>query len=268
MLWPETHAGLQGFAAQFAAYGTRNEPVARSLYVNARVANCPHDIVAVWESGLLVSLEHGWLGCSPDFVFAERKVLTKPQPDSYVIINEDIPDPDPDADDTENVPSSIPDDVKMDDVVIACGEIKCPATGKLYCEDPKHAATGGFPHYYYDQIQGIMALNNWPFCDVVVYTPTVTTVQRFPADLAYWAELLDTLRMFYFDMFVPRLNARLAGRIKPGDIDEIMSIPRVLDFDDDDEEDDDHDESILYTYRDHLCRIQDLLGQESVSLVI
>jgi hypothetical protein len=121
------------------------------------------------------------------------------------------------------------DDARAGGFVIGCGEIKCPATGKQYNEDPKHCATGGFPHYYFDQIQGIMALNNWPWCDVVVHTPPRTTVKRFPADPLYWTyTLLPALKMFYFDMFVPRMHARLAGRLQCGEIDEVMPVPRPV----------------------------------------
>ena len=60
MLWPETCTGaVEGYGARFAAYGTAHEPVARELYIGARVARDADAFVALWETGLLVSTEHG-----------------------------------------------------------------------------------------------------------------------------------------------------------------------------------------------------------------
>ena len=220
MVWPETHGQLEGFAARCAAYGTAHEPVARDLYVGARAARDGDGFVALWETGLLVDVRHGWLGCSPDFVFAERTDRAPPPP-LTVLVNDTV--------DAASVPSAIPDDVSDGVLRVACGEIKCPASGKQYHEDPKHAPTGGFPHYYFDQIQGVMALNGWPYCDVVVYTPPITTVTRFLADTHYWTQtLFPALHTFYFDEFVPRMNARLAGRLHPGQIDAVLDIPRAM----------------------------------------
>ena len=102
--------------------------------------------------------------------------------------------------------------------VSGCGEIKCPATGVLYAESGKHAEHG-FPVYYYDQIQGQMALNNLPWCDVVVYTPARTHVTRFYRNHAYWDnEMFPALKHFYFNVFLPTLRLRVCGMLKPGEV--------------------------------------------------
>lgn len=220
MLWPETHAALSGVAASFAAYGTRNEPVARDLY---RAHRC-HDtdagrdgFVDLWETGLAVSPEFGWLGCSPDFVVRER-AGTAPVAARRLLV-------------TKAPPAVVVDCSPRDDDVVGCGEIKCPATRVLYSSSDAHDATGGIPHYYFDQIQGVMALNHWPWCDMVVYTPEIAEVTRVPADAEYWSQvLLPALTKFYFEDFVPRLNARLAGRLKRGDVDECLALPAMVDL--------------------------------------
>jgi hypothetical protein len=83
--------------------------------------------------------------------------------------------------------------------------------------------------YYYDQIQGLMALNNFDFCDTVVMGSTHTEVRRFFRNEAYWSEVLfPALRRFYFEEFVPRVNARLQGRLARGAIYETMTVPKGL----------------------------------------
>lgn len=206
MLWPELFA-LEGRAAEFAAWGTENEPVARDVYAQHR----PQCVVT--ETGLLVSLEQGWLASSPDFVVDEP--ITDPSPaaanayhlcDPYLI--------------TKDTPPQVLIDVSRG-FVRGCGEIKCPATRSLYSAMAKHAKHG-LPEYYYDQIQGVMAVSHWPWCDVVVYTPELTEVTRFYYNDHYWAnELLPALREFYFERFLPRLQLRAAGVLQPGEVDPV-----------------------------------------------
>ena len=234
MVWPETHV-LEGRAAEFAAYGTANEPVARDVYVKdrqSRGVSC----VRVYETGLLVSEEFGWLGSSPDFIVEEYTAIHERKQSTVVpLANEHharapyiIEHPLGAA-----VFCAAADAVSGDvdpslTLTRGCGEIKCPATHKLYSSSAKHAKYG-FPDYYYDQIQGIMAINDWPWCDTVVYTPTRTEVIRFYANKVYWTtELLPALRSFYFDEFLPRLNMRISGRLTNGAIDPVMNIPACL----------------------------------------
>jgi hypothetical protein len=259
MLWPETHAALKGRAVQFAAHGTKNEPVARDVYSAYRAHVAQNGLVTLWETGLLVSTEHGWLGASPDFVVQEAvpvavaesmaaalkdpavlrdmveaslvpdgwtTIATPAGPGAFMsqaatgVMGPPPTGPKGDAGDADTVV-----------VVTGCGEIKCPAgAGKFpfYSANPAHAATGGFPHYYYDQIQGAMALNGWPWCDVVVHTGAATQVKRFPANPMYWhGVLLPALRQFYFGEFVPRLTARLRGHIRRGHTDPELVLPSM-----------------------------------------
>ena len=230
MLWPETHR-LTGYAAKFAAYGTENESVARDVYVtdrNSRGNAC----VRVYETGLLVSLAHGWLGSSPDFIVDEVSSAHERPAGTitnvhhcrapYVIVHacgarEFI----------ENTPAlhALPYDGPASTVTQGCGEIKCPATKTLYSQTGKHA-THAFPAYYYDQIQGVMAISNWPWCDTVVYTPYVTEVIRFHANASYWEEeLFPKLKAFYFNDFLPRLALRMQGLLKQGEVDVRLEIP-------------------------------------------
>ena len=90
-------------------------------------------------------------------------------------------------------------------------EIKCPFTKKLYPH---------IPHYYFDQIQGIMAILKLPFCDFVVWTPEVTQVRRYNFDPSYWKEVLyPRLRTFYFNEYLPRLILKEEGLLKEGELE-------------------------------------------------
>ena len=235
MLWPETHR-LTGYAAKFAAYGTENESVAREIYItdrNSRGKAC----VRVYETGLLVSITHGWLGSSPDFIVDEvsgsherpAAPITNPYHcrAPYVIVHacgarhfiENTPLVRASGDETTDT---------SDIVIQGCGEIKCPAAKALYSCSEKHAKYA-FPAYYYDQIQGVMAINNWPWCDTVVYTPQATEVIRFHADAVYWEfDLFPKLKRFYFEDFLPRLALRMQGVLKQGEVDARLEIPACV----------------------------------------
>jgi hypothetical protein len=125
-------------------------------------------------------------------------------------------------------PPSAPASVGPRPILRGCGEIKCPFTDTLYGANPKHAATGGFPAYYYAQIQALMAQEDLAFCDAVVYTSLCTDVRRFPRNAEYFdTYLFPAVRAFYFDEFVPRVNARLQGRLKRGEVDPIAVVPHT-----------------------------------------
>lgn len=93
-------------------------------------------------------------------------------------------------------------------------EIKCPFGYKrngLY----KH-----IPHYYYDQIQGIMGILNLPFCDFIVWSPDKTHIRRYPFDASYWKQVMfPKLQQFYMEQFLPRYILKQENLLKPGCID-------------------------------------------------
>lgn len=233
MLWPESHAALTGFAARAAAHGSAQESVARDLYIAHRRYIVQDGLQDVWETGLLVSTKHGWMGASPDFLFTE--VVAEPgsgaEPGTatvlkqYTISNAKARDAAAAA--AAAVPASAAAAAAAAEAVVSrgCGEIKCPFSNRLYSDNPKHAPTGGFPAYYYAQIQGLMAQEDLGFCDAVVHVRHVTEVRRFPRNRVYYdLDLFPKLHAFYFQDFVPRLNARLKGRLRRGQVDPIMPL--------------------------------------------
>jgi hypothetical protein len=258
MLWPEEQE-LKGRAAAFAEWGTTMENVARDLYVAYRRQQLGPDLakfLRVTETGLLVSLECGWLAASPDFVVDEPVPVDGSGDDAPPTFADDEGSDAAMATETtadtkpRNVyharPPYIIDHVResalfvqpsatagarADDgdlpptvrMVRGCGEIKCPATKVLYSVTGKHDEHQ-FPKHYYDQIQGTMAINGWPWCDTVVYTPLQTEVIRFYFHSKYWMEdLLPALRAFYFKTFLPRLVLRAQGRLRPGETDPVLA---------------------------------------------
>ena len=276
MLWPETHK-LSGFAAKFAAYGTEHEAVARDVYTLDRQKNGAIGL-RVWETGLLVSLEHGWLGSSPDFVVEEASEAHERPIGNitnehhcrapYTILHASgarkfIADANLEAGVTEGPGAAMETTIGCGEIkcpvekgfgaamettigcgeikcpaekgsgatmktTIGCGEIKCPATKMLYSQTEKHNKYA-FPEYYYDQIQGVMAINDWPWCDTVVHTPYVTEVVRFYANPVYWkTDLFPKLERFYFNDFLPRLRLRTQGTLKRGEVDPVLVIPSCV----------------------------------------
>jgi putative phage-type endonuclease len=89
-------------------------------------------------------------------------------------------------------------------------EIKCPYYKKSY---------DYIPHYYYDQIQGVMAVLGLPFCDFVVWNKEETQIRRFKFEKTYWEnELYPALRDFYMNQYLPRLILKQLNKLEKGQI--------------------------------------------------
>ena len=98
-------------------------------------------------------------------------------------------------------------------------EIKCPFKKEFY----PHV-----PHYYFDQIQGIMGILQLPFCYFVVYTPEKTQIRRYNFDEGYWKQFLfPQLEQFYMNEYLPRLILKEEGKLKQKELE--PSIDIVLD---------------------------------------
>ena len=235
MVWPECDV-VSPFARKYMQYGNDHEDVGRRIYAADRKINPAYrdPRCRIYETGLVVSLEHGWLGASPDGVVEEPVGARLQTPASnphhmcapYVIqhpagfaayLSEVLPEADP---------------VWGDDTPIERGgiEIKCPAArDKVLYSTQKEHAEHAFPWKYFDQVQGAMAVNNWPWNDTVVYTPTCTEVIRFHRDPVYWeGTLFPALKSFYFKDFLPLWERRRAGKLSKGSIIPMMTPLRGL----------------------------------------
>lgn len=90
-------------------------------------------------------------------------------------------------------------------------EIKCPFYKKSYPY---------IPHYYYDQIQGIMGILKLDFCDFVTWSDEIFQVRRFKFDPVYWNKVMfPGLQAFYMNEYLPRLIWKEEGLLKQGEID-------------------------------------------------
>jgi len=90
-------------------------------------------------------------------------------------------------------------------------EIKCPQ--KMYDQ---------IPPQYYDQIQLTMAVLHIPTWYFVVWTPTITKIDRYEFDEAYWSTiLLPNLERFYMCEYAPRLLLKEQGLLQPMGLDKI-----------------------------------------------
>ena len=95
-------------------------------------------------------------------------------------------------------------------------EIKCPYRKRFY---------PGIPHYYADQIQGIMGFldimgSGVDWADFVVYTPAATRVERYAFQKEYfYEELLPAMLDWYRNVFLPVALMYERGELKTGFIE-------------------------------------------------
>ena len=99
-------------------------------------------------------------------------------------------------------------------------EIKCPYRKRFY---------PGIPHYYADQIQGIMGFLDMmghpvDWADFIVYTPKATRIERFPFQRDYfYDELLPTMLEWYRGTFLPAAIMYQKGMLRLGQIEQYVS---------------------------------------------
>ena len=104
-------------------------------------------------------------------------------------------------------------------------EIKCPYSKRNYL-GIKRFYEPLIPHYYYDQIQGIMGILNEnkeysiKSADFVVWTPLGIRVSNHSFDFLYWKVLDETLEKFYLETFLPSYCLREQGKLYHGDLEE------------------------------------------------
>lgn len=101
------------------------------------------------------------------------------------------------------------------------GEIKCPFPNSFKGTPAKLYPS--IPHQYYDQIQGLMAILELPYCDFIVWTKENTSIERFMYDKEYFERrLFPALQNFYVFKFLPRLIMKKKGLLERGEIDEVL----------------------------------------------
>lgn len=100
-------------------------------------------------------------------------------------------------------------------------EIKCPFWSKRNINKPHYKH---IPHYYYDQIQGVMGILCAPYCDFVTWSPGCFQVRRFNFDPVYWKQyMLPQLRDFYMNEYLPRLILKEDGILQHGQLEVIVN---------------------------------------------
>lgn len=99
-------------------------------------------------------------------------------------------------------------------------EIKCPFYKSGY---------PFIPHYYYDQIQGLMGLLQLPYCDFFTWSKQRIQIRRYAFDPVYWKTVLfPRLETFYMKEYLPRLVLKEAGILQPGEIDPPLTVPMSM----------------------------------------
>jgi len=146
------------FSSVYTEYGKRHEKAARRTYL--RQMKVEHAGLTVKESGLIVSTEHVFLGCSPDGL-----VHCSHCKDSMGLL-----------------------------------EIKCPAAMKwrmstpeeccadksFFCSLNNGVVTLRHDHKYYYQVQGQMGVSGRRWCDFVVWTCMGISVERIEFNPVMW----------------------------------------------------------------------------------
>lgn len=171
-------------------YGSAMEPVACGVFESAMFF-LTGGAISVEHRGLMLAcpglkeegapepMYEGWAGTSPDGIVHDR---TRPAEAPWLL------------------------------------EIKCPSVNKRTFYDERRGNEAfGIPHYYYDQIQGIMGLQRLPMAWFVVHLPERTQLSLYRFDAAYYAELLAGMRAFWFDRYLPAALACAQGRLYVGE---------------------------------------------------
>jgi len=182
-------------------YGTESESGACDAYI--ATMNRDGDTVVHTESGLSVSSRFPFLGASPDGIVTAlssrvfAKVPPRLSPTSIDSTNTGLrfalcahsfnPDVGIVTTSVWTPPTQFPHKFLL--------EIKCPFRKRLY---------GCIPSYYYAQIQGCMEILELPYAHFYVWTPTATSLDCHPRNVAFWREFLyPRLHAFYFHEFMP-----------------------------------------------------------------
>ncbi len=170
-----SRSGFDAIAAKFAQWGTDHEEHAEEAFRLVLDKRC--------ESGYLIShpsmFKHKdaqWIAVSPDGVL------------TYM-------------------------DPKMGEKRASLVEYKCPAYYRHSPDYPYKKFKGGIPPQYYDQIQGTMWLmRNYDVhpdgrlcdgCYFVVWQPHAVSITFVPYSETYASMLVEKLKAFYFDRFIP-----------------------------------------------------------------
>lgn len=173
-----------GFTCNEATeFGTNLEPVADAGYeawLHDRAARDEATSYELAHPGFLVTEEHPWLGCSPDAIVWRI--------------------------DTDGMPH------------MGVAEYKFPYRQTLYT-DPQ-----GVPPAYWAQVQ----FNAWQaeqfygvpceFADFVVATPHAIEFMRFAADPVFQKRLVASMTTFFFEAYLPALEAQARGLLEPGQV--------------------------------------------------
>jgi len=155
-----------------AAWGRRHEPIALKEYQSAIKGS--HENLKTRKRGLIINLRYPHFGASPDAI------------------------------------------VECAGCGVGCVEITCPLS---LCDKSKEEMEAGSAclvledgdytldknHEYYYQVQMQLHVSNLPYCDFVMWTPTVLWIERVSMNEAFWKEHSETATTFLYVAVLPEL---------------------------------------------------------------
>ncbi len=202
LVWPEKNTFRGNWATR---HGNEHEDEACILYETWKQYQL-QDLgldplqIKIEHTGLVISHRYPWLGGSPDFIAHY-----------YDDDHSQCPG--------RNSLSSSAADAAAAPIISWLGEIKCPFPKKDPTSNPPGQMVAKcydtIPPYYYDQIQGLMAILELPFADFVVWTAEKTKIQRFQYDRDYVETVLfPNLQSYFIRELLPRWILKRKGLLE------------------------------------------------------
>ena len=155
------------------------EPIAISKYVEYQQSN-GHPDLTVCASGFIVSTQHPFLGASPDgAVYDPSNSL---QPFGFLEIK---------------CPYTARDISPLE----ACmsSSFCCRVASITRCVQLKES------HAYFSQVQGQIAIGCRPWCNFVIYTNKIISVERISFNESFWNDKLLPKLILFYDNCVPEI---------------------------------------------------------------
>ena len=167
------YKGSTGLSVPSLMWGQQHEADALEVYKQSL-----GEEFSMERGGIFISLDHGFLGASPDALVKDRDGIT-----------------------VKLVEVKCPYKARQTTVCDMCRD------GSFYCSlDSNSQPKLKDSHEYYFQVQGQMAVSNIHVCDFVVWTPMECTIECIQFDKQFWSEkCYPFLQKFYINFLLPEI---------------------------------------------------------------
>lgn len=164
--------GMKSIQTTSMAYGKKMEKVALKEY------SLHFEDVEIVTVGLIVSINHPWLCCSPDSI-----AINKNTRDKYLI------------------EIKCPSTCQKKPII----EIEPLQINVSYLENDENGVRLKTSNQIYTQVQLQMYVTNLSFCHLFVYSPVSSVLVILQKDDIFLSELIPRLEKFFFTLYLPKL---------------------------------------------------------------